>query len=53
MTAIDQTPKTSVTWDDVFVRDGSHRLVLVTCGGTFQQQVRSYSDNVIVTAEPA
>jgi len=53
VTAIDQTPKTSVTWDDVFVRDGSHRLVLVTCGGTFQQQVRSYSDNVIVTAEPA
>ena len=44
--------KDEVTWEDVFVRDGGHRLVLITCGGTFQPQVRSYSDNVIVTAEP-
>ena len=52
VTSVEQTPKTTVAWDDVFVRDGDHRLVLVTCGGTFQRQVRSYSDNVIVTAEP-
>lgn len=44
--------KPEVTWDDVFVRDGGHRLVLVTCGGTFQRSEGHYSDNVIVTAEP-
>lgn len=52
VTSVDQTPKTVVAWDDVFIREGDHRLVLITCGGTFQRQVRSYSDNVIVTAEP-
>ena len=52
VTSVERAPKTTVAWDDVFVREGSHRLVLVTCGGTFQRQVRSYSDNVIVTAEP-
>jgi LPXTG-site transpeptidase (sortase) family protein len=52
VTSVERAPKTAVVWDDVFVRDGDHRLVLVTCGGTFQRQARSYSDNVIVTAEP-
>ena len=49
---VTRVPKPTVEWDDVFVRGGAHRLVLVTCGGTFRPQERSYSDNVIVTAEP-
>ena len=44
--------KPEIAWDDVFVREGEHRLVLITCGGTFRSDVRSYSDNVIVTAVP-
>ncbi|WP_298454972.1 class F sortase [uncultured Cellulomonas sp.] len=44
--------KPEVAWADVFTRGGPHRLVLVTCGGTFQRDVGHYSDNVIVTAEP-
>ncbi|GGC00091.1 class F sortase [Cellulomonas carbonis] len=53
VTSVERTPKPQVGWEDVFVRDGGHRLVLVTCGGTFRRDVRSYSDNVIVTAEPS
>ncbi|GEN81261.1 class F sortase [Actinotalea fermentans] len=44
--------KPEVAWGDVFLRDGGPRLVLVTCGGVWHQDRRSYSDNVIVTAEP-
>ncbi|WP_250445703.1 class F sortase [Actinotalea sp. C106] len=44
--------KPQVTWPEVFVRDGEHRLVLVTCGGTFVREAGSYTDNVIVTAVP-
>lgn len=44
--------KPEVPWGQVFTRDGGHRLVLVTCGGVWHEDRRSYSDNVIVTAEP-
>lgn len=44
--------KPQVSWGEVFTRDGGHRLVLVTCGGVWHEDRRSYSDNVIVTAEP-
>jgi hypothetical protein len=37
----------------VFDRGGKPRLHLITCGGSFDQQSRTYSDNVIVTAIPA
>jgi Sortase domain len=36
----------------VFDRGGKPRLHLITCGGSFDQQTRTYSDNVIVTATP-
>ncbi|NCT92422.1 class F sortase [Cellulomonas sp. APG4] len=52
VTGVERIAKPAVEWPDVFVRGGPARLVLVTCGGTFQRQARSYSDNVIVTAEP-
>ncbi len=50
--AVDRRAKPEIAWSDVFVRDGRPRLVLVTCGGTFQRDVGHYTDNVIVTAEP-
>jgi sortase (surface protein transpeptidase) len=37
----------------LFARSGSPLLALVTCGGPFDQTVRSYRDNVIVWAELA
>lgn len=37
----------------VFRRDGPPRLALITCGGQFNQQTRSYHDNLVVTAQPA
>ncbi|MCZ2813214.1 class F sortase [Modestobacter sp. VKM Ac-2979] len=38
--------------DTIFGRDGPPRLVLVTCGGPFMPEIRSYRDNVVVVAEP-
>ena len=36
----------------LFARDGSPRLVLITCGGPFLADVGSYRDNVVVVAVP-
>ncbi len=38
--------------DDLFKKDGDSVLQLITCGGTFDENRRSYSDNVVVTAVP-
>ncbi|MBJ7452589.1 MAG: class F sortase, partial [Blastococcus sp.] len=39
--------------DRIFARDGAPRLTLITCGGPFLPEFRSYRDNVVVVAEPA
>ena len=36
----------------IYSRTGPRRLVLVTCGGPFDERSRHYRDNVIVTALP-
>ncbi len=36
----------------LFTTDGPHRLVLITCGGTYDRQAGQYSDNIVVTAQP-
>ncbi|PFG41134.1 sortase family protein [Georgenia soli] len=36
----------------LFATDGSHRLVLITCGGTFDADAGRYTDNIVVVAEP-
>ena len=36
----------------VFTREGPARLVLITCGGAFDQSARSYLSNVVVVATP-
>jgi LPXTG-site transpeptidase (sortase) family protein len=37
----------------VWARDGDPQLVLITCGGEFDAEARSYEDNVVVFARPA
>ena len=44
--------KDELPQDLVFARSGPPRLVLVTCGGQFDSQARSYEDNVVVVARP-
>ncbi len=36
----------------LFDREGPTRLTLITCGGTFDTVSRTYSDNVVIHAEP-
>lgn len=44
--------KSEVPWASVFDRSGPSRLTIVTCGGEFDAERRSYLSNVIVTAMP-
>ena len=44
--------KSEVPWANVFDRTGPSRLTIVTCGGEFDPERRSYLSNVIVTALP-
>ena len=46
-----QYPKAALP-ADYFGRGGPSRLVLITCGGTFDSSTRHYRDNVVVVAEP-
>ncbi|MBB2947142.1 hypothetical protein FB565_006910 [Actinoplanes lutulentus] len=42
--------KVAVPLEQYFARDGSVRLTLITCGGTFDAKTRHYRDNVVITA---
>ncbi|NTW42048.1 MAG: class F sortase [Cellulomonadaceae bacterium] len=53
VTEVTSVAKPAVDWSVVFDQAGPPRLALVTCGGTFDQDARRYSDNVVVTAEPS
>lgn len=48
-----QYQKNALPAGELFDQDTTPRLVLVTCGGTFDRQTRHYSDNVVVYALPA
>lgn len=37
---------------ELFARDGDSQLALITCGGTFNPQLRSYESNTVVVATP-
>jgi Sortase domain len=50
--AREEWPKSEVPLDRLFARTGAARLTLVTCGGGFREDVRSYRDNIAVTAVP-
>ncbi|MDM8083765.1 class F sortase [Cellulomonas cellasea] len=47
-----RTPKDTAPVGEWFDRAGPPRLVLVTCGGAFDRDVRHYAENVVVTAVP-
>ena len=38
--------------DEIWARSGAPRLVLITCGGRYDAERRSYDDNVVVFAVP-
>jgi len=44
--------KQALPFDDIFREDGEEQLVLITCGGSFNPDLRSYESNVVVTAIP-
>lgn len=52
VTAVEQYEKYSLPFDNVFAEEGDPQLVLITCGGDFDSQARSYEDNVVVYAVP-
>ena len=53
VTARVRVGKEALPVDELFVRDGAPRLVLITCGGAWDPDIRHYVDNVVVTADPA
>lgn len=52
VTGMRRTRKTDLP-AGIFTRTGERRLVLVTCGGPFNEQTGHYRDNIVVTARPA
>jgi hypothetical protein len=44
--------KAALPWRTLFAQGENPRLVLVTCGGAFDEATRHYSDNVVVVATP-
>lgn len=46
-------PRAQLPVADLFTRDGPRTLVVITCGGSFDEQTRSYSDNVVLVARAA
>ncbi|MGR0220420.1 class F sortase [Agromyces sp. ZXT2-6] len=44
--------KAAVDWEAAFDRSGSPRLTLVTCGGEFDYENRTYLSNLVLTATP-
>jgi hypothetical protein len=52
ITDVIQYPKDVLPFDELFVWSGPSRLALITCGGAFDRTARSYTDNIVVYAEP-
>lgn len=44
--------KQELPTERLFSRDGPPVLTVITCGGPFRPELRSYRDNVVVVAEP-
>lgn len=49
--SVEKLDKQIVPWQDYFTNVGDQKLILVTCGGEFIEEIRNYTDNYIVTAE--
>lgn len=52
VTETQQLGKDGLDFTPYFQRSGAHQLVLITCGGQWVPEQGSYTDNVIVVAEP-
>jgi hypothetical protein len=52
LSALRRIPKTAVPEANIFRTDGPPRLVLITCGGAFDSEGRSYRDNLVAIADP-
>ena len=50
---VDYIPRAKLPVDEFFARTGEPALVIITCGGSFDEATRSYSDNVVAVAHPA
>ncbi len=50
--AREEWPKSEVPLDRLFDRGGDSRLVLITCGGSFNESTLGYDDNIAITAVP-
>jgi hypothetical protein len=48
---VEQHPKAQFPTRDVYGDVGSPQLRLITCGGDFDDEARSYRDNIVVFAE--
>ena len=45
-------PKTALPVDRIWATSGPETLVLITCGGDFNPEIRRYRDNIVVYAVP-
>ena len=50
VTQVEQLGKVTIDFNQYFVLDGEKSLVLITCGGRWDEAAQSYDDNIIVTA---
>lgn len=50
--SIEILEKAALDFTPYFVRDGDPRLILITCGGQWDEEAGSYLSNVVVTAVP-
>jgi Sortase domain len=48
---VERVAKAELPRDEIFARDGPPRLVLITCGGSFDRDRGHYADNVVLFAE--
>lgn len=53
VSAVENLGKDGLDLSPYFTRAGDHGLVLITCGGQWLPEQSTYSDNVVVTAQPA
>jgi hypothetical protein len=52
ITDVIQYPKDVLPLTEIFTWAGPSRLAVITCGGEFDRTARSYTDNIVVYAEP-
>jgi len=52
ITEVIQYPKDVLPLEEIFTWAGPSRLAVITCGGEFDRTARSYTDNLVVYAEP-